>query len=190
MTTAYIDYSHKRFKNSIYSMSFVIHVSSDEEEDDEIQVLEFRKRTQELIDEAPPKVVKKLNEAECPICFDTVTNATTTLCGHVFCLDCLQQSISASSAQGQTRGKRGVGLCPMCRKLTAFKDVIVLRLRTGKVVQPPKENDEGENESSDEEKVVIDTTNLRRGLKRKHPEVTDEAEDDELESLFVDKDSD
>ncbi|KAF3992556.1 hypothetical protein FT663_01421 [Candidozyma haemuli var. vulneris] len=168
-------------------MSFVINISSEEEEDDEVQVLEFRKHTQDLINEAPPKVVKKLNEAECPICFDTVTNATTTFCGHVYCLECLQQSISASSAQGQTRGKRGVGLCPMCRKSTTFKDALVLRLRTGRKVEPPKD-DEEENEDDNEEKVVIDSSSLTRGLKRKHSDDHEVHEgSDDLDELFGEK---
>lgn len=136
-------------------MSYVINVSSDDEEDDDVQVLEFRKQTQQLIDQPPPKVVKKLNEIECPVCFDRVSVATSSTCGHVFCLECLQQSISASLARGQTRGKKGVGLCPMCRKQAAFKDTVVLRLRTGDKVMPqdPAENKEGSSDrnGSDEQ---------------------------------------
>lgn len=119
------------------SQPYVISISSDEDDDDDIEVLEFKKHTQHLIEQAPPKVVKKLSEAECPVCFDTITNATATFCGHVYCLQCLQKSIASSSARGQTRGRKGVGLCPMCRKTVAFKDVTVLRLKTGEVVKPP-----------------------------------------------------
>lgn len=165
-------------------MSFVINIPSDEEDDDEVQVLEFRKRTQELINEAPPKVVKKLNEAECPICFDTVTNATTTFCGHVYCLECLQQSISASSAQGQTRGRRGVGLCPMCRKPAAFKDALVLRLRTGRKVEPPKEDNNSEEEDYGEEKIIIGG---QRGQKRKFEEDGSDEDNDNFDELFEEK---
>lgn len=132
-------------------MSYVINISSDEEEDDDVQVLEFRKQTQQLIDQPPPKVVKKLNETECPVCFDSVAVATSTTCGHVFCLECLQQSISASLARGQTRGKKGVGLCPMCRKSCAFKDAVVLRLRTGEKIMPPASADSQEPPSQESE---------------------------------------
>lgn len=136
---------------------YVISISSDEEDDD-VEVLEFRKLTQQLIALAPPKVVKKLAHAECPICFDEITNATSTPCGHVYCLECLQRSVSASSARGQTRGRKGVGLCPMCRKTVAFKDVIVLRLKTGRVVEPPSlekdEKDEKDEADSDEELIT------------------------------------
>lgn len=136
---------------------YVISISSDEEADDDVEVLEFRKLTQQLIAQAPPKVVKKLSQAECPICFDEITNATATFCGHVFCLECLQRSVSASSARGQTRGRKGVGLCPMCRKTVAFKDAMVLRLKTGAPVQPPpldKEEDEKAKNDSDDELIT------------------------------------
>ncbi|SGZ50685.1 CIC11C00000003037 [Sungouiella intermedia] len=130
---------------------YVISISSDEEPDDDVEVLEFRKLTQQLIAKAPPKVVKKLAQAECPICFDEITNATATLCGHVYCLECLQRSLSASSARGQTRGRKGVGLCPMCRKTVAFKDAVVLRLKTGLQVCPPLLDEEkGENPEGNE----------------------------------------
>ncbi|GEQ72245.1 hypothetical protein JCM33374_g5932 [Metschnikowia sp. JCM 33374] len=119
------------------SRPYIINISSDEEEDDDLEVLEFHQATQKLIEQAPPKVVKKLCEAECPICFDTIKNATTTFCGHVYCLECLQKSVAASSARGQTKGKKGVGLCPMCRKTVAFKETVVLRLKKGQKVVPP-----------------------------------------------------
>lgn len=119
------------------SLPYIINVSSEDEDDDDLQVLQFQSQTQELILQAPPKIVKKLSDAECPVCFDSISNATTTSCGHVYCLECLQKSISASSARGQTRGRKGVGLCPMCRKSVTFKDTVVLRLKTGKAVLPP-----------------------------------------------------
>lgn len=121
------------------SEPYVINISSDDDDDDEVQVLEFHKQTQQLLSQAPPKVVKKLSEAECPICFDTLTEATATFCGHVYCLNCLQRSVSLSSARGQTSGRKGVGLCPLCRKTVAFKDGLVLRLRTGRKVEPPSD---------------------------------------------------
>lgn len=135
------------------SAPYVISLSSDEEDDDDVQVLAFHHATQQLIELAAPKVVKKLCEAECPICFDTIKNATTTFCGHVYCLECLQKSISASSARGQTRGKKGVGLCPMCRKSVAFKDTIVLRLKKGRNVAPPAEKDEGRGGEESQEPI-------------------------------------
>lgn len=131
------------------SQPYIINISSDDDDDDDVEVLEFRKQTQQLIAQLPPKTVKKLSEAECPICFDSIANATSTFCGHVYCLECLQRSISSSLARGQTRGRKGVGLCPMCRKPVAFKDTIVLRLKTGRHVTPPAATEEQEGAGSD-----------------------------------------
>lgn len=140
----------------LMSQPYVISISSDED-DDEIEVLEFNKHTQQLIEQPAPKVVKRLSEAECPICFDAITTATATFCGHVFCLECLQRSIASSSARGQTRGRKGVGLCPMCRKTVAFKDATVLRLKTGMEVRPPV-GELGESEGGDGGESDLDET--------------------------------
>lgn len=155
---------------------YVITVSSDEGEDeDDIQMLEFHKQTQSLIDKPAPKIVKKLSEAECPICFDSIASATTTSCGHLFCLECLQKSISASAARGQTRRAKGVGLCPMCRESVLFKDAIVLKLRK----QVPYSPFEEERDEEDEEGEVPESI---RGEKN---EIEDNEDDDFLDDDFA-----
>lgn len=40
----------------------------------------------------------------CPICFDTLQNPSVTLCGHVYCTDCIA-TVARSTKQ-----------CPICRK--------------------------------------------------------------------------
>lgn len=117
------------------STPYIIDVSSDEDEEEEVKVLEFRKETDKLLDSAPTNI-KKLKQIQCPICFDEVTNATIIACGHIFCLECISQSISSSYARGQTT-KRGIGLCPLCRKSIAFKDAVVLRLKLAVQTVPP-----------------------------------------------------
>lgn len=153
---------------------YVITVSSDEgEEEDDVQMLEFHKQTQSLIDKPAPKIVKKLSEAECPICFDSIVSATTTSCGHLFCLECLQKSISASAARGQTRRAKGVGLCPMCRESVLFKDAIVLRLKK-QIPYSPFEEEAHE----DEDKSIGNEIDINQ-----HDE-DDEFLDDDLAGLF------
>lgn len=122
---------------------YIINISSDEEDvdDNDLEIIEFRKQTQNLIDnpEQPQHhITKKLAEVQCPICFDEVTMATSTSCGHIFCLECIQQSISSSHARGQVRGKRGSGLCPLCRKNISFKDTIVLRMKLATTMGIPE----------------------------------------------------
>ncbi|ERM97948.1 E3 ubiquitin-protein ligase RNF4 [Amborella trichopoda] len=44
----------------------------------------------------------------CPICINTISEETTTVCGHIFCMGCIKTAIKAQ------------GKCPTCRrKLTA-----------------------------------------------------------------------
>jgi len=48
-----------------------------------------------------------LGQLECAICLDKVRRVTATICGHIFCLECITQAINATSR------------CPLCkRKLT------------------------------------------------------------------------
>ncbi|KAK6200518.1 uncharacterized protein RJT21DRAFT_44452 [Scheffersomyces amazonensis] len=145
---------------------YVINISSsDENEDDEndLQIIEeFRKETQDLLDnptqQPQHEITKKLTDIQCPICFDTMTEATATSCGHMFCLDCIQQSISSSHARGQAN-RRGMGLCPLCRKKVSFKDTIVLRLKVstklGIPTLPPL--------PPDKDSILINDLNLESG---------------------------
>lgn len=114
--------------------------SSDESDGDSIEFLELREHTQDIldnpqpqppstsIDSSDPAKPKKLGDAQCPICFDDITSAAATLCGHIFCLECIQQGIASSHARGQV-DFHGEGLCPLCRKLINLKDVVILRVR-------------------------------------------------------------
>ena len=53
-------------------------------------------------DEFLSKEIRKLS-LPCPICHDTMTDPTSTLCGHIFCNQCLFDSLSR------------VSKCPMCQ---------------------------------------------------------------------------
>ena len=47
---------------------------------------------------------KKPAVFECPICFDTINEMTSTSCGHIFCHSCIVECIKAQKK------------CPVCRK--------------------------------------------------------------------------
>ncbi|KAK6460169.1 hypothetical protein DFJ63DRAFT_264230 [Scheffersomyces coipomensis] len=121
---------------------YIINISSDDDVDDtDLQIIEeYRKETQDLLDNPDQphhETIKKLSDSQCPVCFDEMTEATATSCGHMFCLECIQQSLSSSNARGQVR-RHGVGLCPLCRKQVTFKDTIILRMKVAaKIGIPP-----------------------------------------------------
>ncbi|EGV63993.1 hypothetical protein PSN45_003928 [Yamadazyma tenuis] len=123
--------------SDVQSSPYLINLSEDDDDDD-IKLLEIRNDTNDLLNNTHPLVTKKLSDVQCPICFDDITKATATSCGHIFCLECIQKSVASSNARGQTRGKRGVGLCPLCRKRVVFKDTVVMRMKVRmKQVKPP-----------------------------------------------------
>ncbi|CUM62634.1 uncharacterized protein PRCAT00000188001 [Priceomyces carsonii] len=119
---------------------YVIELSSEESgSENDVEILEFKKVSQDLIDhpQQSAQLSKQLTDVQCPICLDQVDIATVASCGHIFCLECIQQSIASSHARGQVKGRRGIGLCPLCRKRVSFKDTIVLRLKVATKADPP-----------------------------------------------------
>lgn len=66
-----------------------------------------------------------LAEYKCAICMDTPTDVTTTTCGHMFCHQCIIDSLRWSEIQlAETqRPPRNKGLCPVCRSHLDTKDV-------------------------------------------------------------------
>ena len=54
----------------------------------------------------------KVSAFQCVICMDNVTSLTVTHCGHLYCAQCLHQSLHVDA----TRGK-----CPMCRSKIDMK---------------------------------------------------------------------
>ncbi|XP_019708540.1 uncharacterized protein [Elaeis guineensis] len=52
----------------------------------------------------PEKVIPKEPSFTCPICLSTLTEACSTICGHVFCQRCIKASVQAQKK------------CPTCRR--------------------------------------------------------------------------
>ncbi|KAK5044815.1 hypothetical protein LTR84_010471 [Exophiala bonariae] len=60
-----------------------------------------------------------LTAYKCPVCMETPTDATSTVCGHVFCHRCIIDTLNWSMEQrrGETPPSRKLrGVCPVCRK--------------------------------------------------------------------------
>ncbi|QKX59231.1 uncharacterized protein TRUGW13939_06363 [Talaromyces rugulosus] len=64
-----------------------------------------------------------LTATKCAICMDTPTDATTTICGHMFCHKCIIDSLRYDEERSEaTTGKSNRGKCPACRKLISRRD--------------------------------------------------------------------
>lgn len=149
--------------DSSSGMATFIDISEDpsdrSSDDDDIQIIELNTATQNILAQGPPKqeATKSFNQLQCPICFDDVSQAMVTPCGHIFCLECIQKSISSSAARGQTGGRLGTGLCPLCRKLIHFKDTTLLRMKvsTKSMTPPPLATSEREEELAKERSIEV-----------------------------------
>ncbi|KAE8350974.1 hypothetical protein BDV28DRAFT_28536 [Aspergillus coremiiformis] len=64
-----------------------------------------------------------LKSHRCPVCMDTLKDATSTVCGHLFCHMCIIDALKSSEEQrADTSAKGPRGLCPVCRKPLARND--------------------------------------------------------------------
>jgi len=78
------------------------------------------------------------SEAECPICLDTVTNARTLKCKHVFCKDCVETALKhdnrcpvCKEVQGVMRGNQPAGQMQFHRglqRLPGYNGNITLKI--------------------------------------------------------------
>ena len=60
---------------------------------------------------------------KCPICMDTPKDATSTICGHLFCHRCIIDTLKWSEQQRtQDLARKSDGVCPVCRKTVKRKD--------------------------------------------------------------------
>ncbi|GFF71082.1 hypothetical protein IFM53868_00468 [Aspergillus udagawae] len=69
-----------------------------------------------------------LTSYKCPVCMDTPVDATSTVCGHLFCHKCIMDTLKFSEEQrSDASGKGPRGTCPVCRKPLARTDAPVPR---------------------------------------------------------------
>ncbi len=67
-----------------------------------------------------------LTAYKCPVCMDVPTDATSTICGHVFCHRCIIDTLNWSIEQRREdapRSRKVKGVCPVCRKQLDTKDI-------------------------------------------------------------------
>ncbi|OAL70549.1 hypothetical protein A7D00_5515 [Trichophyton violaceum] len=61
---------------------------------------------------------------KCPVCMDVPENATSTICGHLFCHKCIIDSLKYNETRRtlEGAGKGARGNCPVCRKSITVVD--------------------------------------------------------------------
>ncbi|KAL9106137.1 MAG: hypothetical protein Q9227_008785 [Pyrenula ochraceoflavens] len=57
-----------------------------------------------------------LKEYKCPVCMDVPENATVTICGHLFCHKCINDTLRFGEEQHRYDTNKPRGNCPVCRK--------------------------------------------------------------------------
>ncbi|OOQ89443.1 C3HC4 type (RING finger) zinc finger containing protein [Penicillium brasilianum] len=57
-----------------------------------------------------------LTAYQCPVCMDSLEDATSTSCGHLFCHKCIVEYLQSIDEQRAEQGKQTKGTCPVCRK--------------------------------------------------------------------------
>ncbi|KAJ6102699.1 hypothetical protein N7486_005126 [Penicillium sp. IBT 16267x] len=112
--------------------------SSDEDSSEDGQIIEsvdltspetpalataLAKQRQDAIQAQQPQDEDKsmglLKAYKCPICMDTPENATSTICGHLFCHSCIIECLDR--ADEHNRQMRTT--CPVCRKHITKKEI-------------------------------------------------------------------
>lgn len=99
----------------------VIEIQDDEDEDET--------NIKTTIQDNKPVKYKSAAQYICPICFDPPYAALVTLCGHVFCTECLFHMINSS------RSYKKCGQCALCRKDIKLKDVRMVILKMKRVLK-------------------------------------------------------
>ncbi|KIW21410.1 hypothetical protein PV08_01990 [Exophiala spinifera] len=129
-----------------------------------------------------------LTAYKCPVCMDTPTDPTATICGHVFCHRCIIDTLNWSIQQRREDvppSRKVKGVCPVCRKPLDIKDApgqtrTLVPLELKLMVKKRKRDDKGKQKlvkaetiSDDEEEEDEDKTaekeNRRSGKKRRAP---------------------
>ncbi|KAF9465092.1 SNF2 family N-terminal domain-containing protein [Collybia nuda] len=151
-----------------------------------------------------------VEDEECPICFDALTDAVITPCTHTFCRDCLVGVLNTpfnTAPDEPTKFKGHERPCPSCRSPISQE-----KLFTREAFQPSDKDLAPAPESSSEDVTMTDVTNLsealgkRQGVKRKRAsrrlvldsddgmaseaESEEEEVDDDIKDFIVQSDED
>ncbi|RAL14634.1 uncharacterized protein BO97DRAFT_274348 [Aspergillus homomorphus CBS 101889] len=99
---------------------------TENEEVSEISKTQAKQRADAILAQQSlePKNTESIFAAyKCPVCMDTPVDATSTVCGHLFCHKCITDTLKFSEERSVSTSKAPKGTCPVCRKPLSRNDV-------------------------------------------------------------------
>ncbi|GMF34412.1 unnamed protein product [[Candida] boidinii] len=102
---------------------------TDEDTDDIIIIssngeIEKSRTTIDLLNDSVENTAKELKDVVCPICFEPFEKCVVMSCGHLYCSDCIYETLASSKIRNVNQG-----ICALCRKTVFYKDLVWLKLR-------------------------------------------------------------
>ncbi|KAF7323759.1 SNF2 superfamily protein [Mycena kentingensis (nom. inval.)] len=134
---------------------------------------------------------------DCPICFDAITDAVVTACGHEFCNDCIINFLQTAPLEENAGLKANERPCPACRTAICADNLFPVAAFEPTDAELANQTDEPDADS-DIVEVVLDAKGKgkakakrpARKASKKFVVDSDEEEDDDQEDDYVDSDMD
>ncbi|KAF9486204.1 hypothetical protein BDN70DRAFT_822530 [Pholiota conissans] len=144
-----------------------------------------------------------IEEEECPICYDAMTDAVVTACSHVFCRDCIVATLNrAPSMDAEPGSNPNDRPCPVCRSAISpekFFSCSAFEPTNADLGVGADSDDEDMDEDSDSDsdasykgkgKAVAKPRTSGRVTRRKVVNSSDYEDDDDISDFIVESDED
>ncbi|KAF8804469.1 hypothetical protein BYT27DRAFT_7243611 [Phlegmacium glaucopus] len=102
-----------------------------------------------------------VEEDDCPVCFDAMTDPVITACAHIFCRECIEDTLNQAPAGDEAgNGDPNARPCPVCRGNISRE-----KLFSRSAFEPSDKdlNPEAEDDAVDEDDEDIPVTRARKG---------------------------
>ncbi|KAF8906844.1 SNF2 family N-terminal domain-containing protein [Gymnopilus junonius] len=135
-----------------------------------------------------------IEEEDCPICYDAMTDAVITSCKHIFCRECIVDVINQPIVEGAEH-KADQRPCPVCRALLTEETIFSRQAfePTEKELNPAAlAGDEDEDLSDIEEYLAKDRKGKGKASTPAKPRRSsqEEQDDDDMSDFIVESDED
>ncbi|PPQ65989.1 hypothetical protein CVT26_010649 [Gymnopilus dilepis] len=139
-----------------------------------------------------------IEEEDCPICYDAMTDAVITSCKHIFCRECIIDHLNQPAVEGAEH-RPDQRPCPVCRSLLT-EDTLFSRQAfepTAKELNPTALQEDEDHKMSDIEEFLpggkgkaSTSTKPRRSGRSRHRRVVSESDDEGDDVLRSDSEDD